>query len=310
MQTILGAGGAIATELAKALTVYTKDIRLVSRHPVKVNDTDTLLAADLTDHTAVEKSVMGSEVVYLTAGLPYNTKVWQQTWPLIMSNVIDACVASGSRLVFFDNIYMYDASSLDPLTEDHAIHPCSKKGVVRAAIVEMLWEATRSRGLVALIARSADFYGPGVKGVSVLIETVFNPLSKNSKANWLADDTKKHSCTYTPDAGKGTALLGNTLDAFGQTWHLPTAKSPPTGQQWVALAAKSLGVPAKHRVISKTLVKLMGIFMPVMRESVEMLYQYDRDYVFNSDKFERRFSFVPTSYESGVKEIAATGFSK
>ncbi|WP_220101230.1 hypothetical protein [Chitinophaga oryzae] len=50
MQTILGANGQIAEELAKELKrKYTSDIRLVSRHPRKVNDTDTLLAANLLD---------------------------------------------------------------------------------------------------------------------------------------------------------------------------------------------------------------------------------------------------------------------
>jgi len=43
MQTILGAGGAIGTELAKALTKYTNKIRLVSRNPKKVNPGDELL---------------------------------------------------------------------------------------------------------------------------------------------------------------------------------------------------------------------------------------------------------------------------
>ena len=49
MQTILGAGGPIGIELAKALTAYTSKIRLVNRNPVKVNETDQLLAADLSD---------------------------------------------------------------------------------------------------------------------------------------------------------------------------------------------------------------------------------------------------------------------
>jgi nucleoside-diphosphate-sugar epimerase len=309
MQTILGAGGAIGRELALALTAYTKNIQLVSRHPAKINGNDILLPADLTDAAAVKNAVKGSETVYLTAGLPYNTKIWQQNWPLIMQNVIDACVDAGSRLVFFDNIYMYDGSRLDNITETHAIRPCSKKGMVRAAIAEMIWTATASRGLEALIARSADFYGPGVKNVSVLIETVFNPLSKGSKANWLVNDNYRHSYTYTPDAAKATALLGNTPEAFGQVWHLPTAKDPLTGRQWVALVAAAMQVKPAHRVISKTMVKLMGIFMPVMRESVEMLYQYDKDYVFNSNKFEQYFSFTPTPYREGMQEIIRKDYS-
>ncbi|MGB5273724.1 MAG: NAD-dependent dehydratase, partial [Flavobacteriaceae bacterium] len=61
-QTILGAGGAIGMELAKALTRYTTDIRLVSRNPKKVNPTDELLPADLLDAEAVRLAVKGSSI--------------------------------------------------------------------------------------------------------------------------------------------------------------------------------------------------------------------------------------------------------
>jgi len=310
MQTILGAGGAIGTELAKALTVYTKDIRLVSRNPKKVNETDTLFAGDLTKDIEVKNAVKGSEVVYLTAGLPYNTKFWQSTWPVIMRNVINACIENKSRLVFFDNIYMYDGKDLSPITETTAINPPSRKGKVRAEIVKMIWDAVQNQGLVALIARAADFYGPSVKNVSVLTETVIKPLSEGKTANWLVGDQFKHSYTYTIDAGKATALLGNSLDAFGETWHLPTAKDPWTGKEWIEVIAGELGVKPRYRTVSKTMVKLIGIFVPVMRESHEMLYQYDKDYVFNSDKFESRFSFKPTPYIAGIKEIVSVDYKK
>ena len=42
MQTILGSGGAIGLPLAKELKSFTSQIRLVSRNPKKVNDTDEL----------------------------------------------------------------------------------------------------------------------------------------------------------------------------------------------------------------------------------------------------------------------------
>ena len=80
MQTILGAGGSIGRELAKELTRYSTRIRLVSRHPQKINDTDEIMPADLLDATAADNAVQGSEVVYLVAGLQYRTKTWQQQW--------------------------------------------------------------------------------------------------------------------------------------------------------------------------------------------------------------------------------------
>ena len=303
MQTILGSGGVIGIELAKALPEYTTKIRLVSRNPQKINETDELFKADLTRHQEVMKAVEGSEIVYLTVGLPYNTKIWQQTWPVIMKNVIGACIAHQAKLVFFDNIYMYAPDKLDPITEELPINPKSKKGTIRAGLVHMIWAAVEKEGLNAVIARAADFYGPSIKDVSILTEVVFSPLSKGKKASWMGSPKFKHSFTYTPDAGKATALLGNSPEAYGETWHLPTAPNPFTGEEWVKTIAGEFGVKPRFQVASKPIVRIMGLFQPVMRELYEMLYQYDRDYVFSSDKFEKKFGMKPTPYMEGIKEI-------
>ena len=307
MQTILGSGGAIGVELAKALTTYTNNIRLVSRDPQKVNDTDQLFTADITKPNEVLKAVEGSEVVYLTAGFTYNLKVWQNTWPAVMKNVINACKHHNAKLVFFDNIYMYDQNHLNPITEEALINPPSKKGKVRAQIAKMLHEEIKAGNLKALIARCADFYGPNIKNTSMLTETVFNNLSKEKKANWLGSVKFKHSFTYTPDAGKATALLGNTDDAYGEVWHLPTAPNPFTGEEWIKNIAKEMGVEPKFQAAPKLLVKVIGLFVPIMKEMVEMIYQYDRDYVFDSSKFDERFEFTPTPYLDGIKNIVNSG---
>ena len=116
-------------------------------------------------------------------------------------------------------------------------------------------------------------------------------------------DEHKHSFTFTPDAGKATALLGNTENAYGQIWHLPTATQPMTGKEWIEKIASKLNVKPKYRTVSKLMVRFIGIFVPAMRESVEMLYQYNRDYVFDSSKFEKEFAVKPTTYEKGIELI-------
>ena len=226
-----------------------------------------------------------------------------------MENVLKACKASNSKLVFFDNIYMYDPDTVGSMTETNPVAPRSKKGKIRARIAQMVLDAANQGKVETLIARSADFYGPGIKDISLLTETVFKPLSEGKKANCLGRVDRKHSFTYTPDAGKATALLGNTPDAYGQVWHVPTAPNPPTMKEMIQLISKELGVTPKYRVAGKAMVRLIGLFVPVMREMVEMLYQYDQDYVFVSDKFEQRFGVKPTSYEEGVKQIAALDYS-
>lgn len=309
MQTILGSGGPIGIELAKSLKSYPDQIRLVSRNPKKVNDTDELFPADLTKAEELRKAIAGSRIVYVTVGFPYNAKIWAEQWPNFIKNVIDACIMEKAKLVFFDNIYMYDPAHLDGMTEQTPIKPVSKKGTVRAQIAQLIMNAVGSGKLTALIARSADFYGPSIANTSMLTEMVFKPLSKGKKANWMASAAFKHSFTYTPDAGRATALLGNTDDAYNQVWHLPTAKNPMTGKEWIEAVGKEMGKPAKIQLASRTLVKIMGVFVPVMREMPEMMYQYDRDYDFNSDKFMNRFDFEVTPYSEGIKTIVETDYA-
>ncbi|MDL5514197.1 NAD(P)H-binding protein [Arenibacter sp. M-2] len=308
MQTILGAGGAIGIELAKALTEYTSKIRLVSRNPKKVNKSDQLVSADLLDRSKVFEAIQGSSIVYVTVGFPYNLKFWQQHWPKFIKNVIDACIEYNCKLVFFDNIYMYDANFLDGMNEETPINPPSKKGKIRTEVAAMIMDKVKEGRLEALIARSADFYGPSIKYSSMLTEMVFKPLSNGKKANWLSSVNFKHSFTYTPDAGRATALLGNSAKAYNQVWHLPTAKNPYTGREWITIIASEMGIKPRFQVASRLMLKIMGLFVSLMRELPEMMYQYDRDYVFNSDKFDRHFDFRTTPYLEGIKEIIKSDY--
>src|SRR5690606_8835988 len=180
MQTILGSTGVIGTELAKSLTQYTDKIRLVSRNPKRVNPADQLVIADLTNPQQVLSAVEGSKVVYLTAGLQYKIGVWQNQWPLIMSNVISACKAHKAKLVFFDNVYAYGLVK-GWMKEDTLINPASKKGEVRALIAQMIMSEVDKGQLDAIIVRAADFYGPNTP-LSFVTVTVFDNFKKGKKA--------------------------------------------------------------------------------------------------------------------------------
>ncbi|MDQ3277766.1 MAG: NAD-dependent epimerase/dehydratase family protein [Bacteroidota bacterium] len=307
MQVILGGGGAIGTVLAKALKSYTPNIRIVSRTPEKVDEDNETVAADLTNETAVHKAVGGADVVYLVAGLPYKLAVWQQQWPVVMQNVINACKAHSAKLVFFDNVYLYDASSVRHLTESAPVNPPSQKGKVRAAIAQQVMNEVAKGRLTAMIVRAADFYGPGISN-SVLQETVYKPFANGKRAVWMGDRTKIHSFTYTPDAARATALLGNTPDAYNQVWHLPTSNEKLTGNDWIALFAETMQVKRKAMTIPKAMIRVMGFFNPTMKEMVEMLYQNNQDYFFDSTKFKTRFpDFKVTPYKEGVQEVVAAG---
>jgi nucleoside-diphosphate-sugar epimerase len=199
---------------------------------------------------------------------------------------------------------MYNPEKLNPMTEETEVRPSSKKGKVRAEIAQMILDETAAGNIKALIARAADFYGPGINN-SVLNEMTFKNFKAGKKANWFSSLDKKHNFTYTPDAAKATALLGNTGEAYGQVWHLPTAEAY-TGKQWIEMIATEMGVQPKVQVAPKFLVSVMGLFNSIMKEFVEMLYQYDRDYVFDSSKFETKFKMKPTPVKEAIKEVAKT----
>ena len=123
MQTILGANGQIAEELAKELyRNYTTDIRLVSRNPKKINYSDQLFSANLLEAKATDKAVEGSEIAYLTVGLPMNSQMWTEQFPVMMKNVIEACKKQRCKLVFFDqclNVCVHRSLQCVDLDQQH-----------------------------------------------------------------------------------------------------------------------------------------------------------------------------------------------
>lgn len=302
MQTILGSTGTIGNELAKILPQYTDKIRLVSRNPKKINENDELVSADLLNAEETMKAVEGSDIVYLTLGMKYDINVWQTQWPKLMRNVLDACKKNNSKFLFFDNIYIYGKVN-GWITEDSPIKPDSEKGKVRAELHKMIMNEVEQGNMKAIIARAADFYGPNTPLGFVNI-LVFENFAKEKKAQWMIDVNKKHTFTYTPDAGKGTAILGNTESAYNQVWHLPTNKNVLTGKELIDLAAKAFGVKPEYTVLKKWMLQLVGLFVKEIKENNEMLYQNNSDYLFDSTKFEKTFNFQPTSYEEGIIETA------
>lgn len=303
MQTILGASGQIGQELALSLKRdFTDDIRLVSRNPRKVNETDQLHRADLLDATETMRAVEGSDIVYLTAGLPMDTRLWVGQWPVIMRNVIDACATQGARLVFFDNTYMYPQTA-EPQTESTRFQPNGDKGRVRAAIASDLLTALEQKRLTAMICRAPEFYGPG-RTQSITNSAILEPLRSGRSARvFLRDDTLR-SLIFTPDASRAMALLGNTPDAYGQTWHLPCDDHRLTYRQLIVLAAGIFGTEPRYTVLRAWQLRLAGLFNKTVKDAAELLPRYAVDNIFVSDKFKARFpDFEVTAFPDGLAAL-------
>ncbi|MGK4188955.1 NAD-dependent epimerase/dehydratase family protein [Rothia koreensis] len=303
MQTILGAGGPIAEELARQLHQhFTQDIRLVSRHPDKVNPTDELFRADLTDPEATDRAVEGSDVVYLTVGLPMDSALWEQKFPTMMRNTIEAVKRHGARLVFFDNTYMYPGTPT-PQTESIPFRPNGRKGRVRAELATMLLREMDAGTVTALIGRAPEFYGPG-KTKSLTNSLVFDRIRTGKLPLVPVSSSTHRSLIWTPDASRALALLGNTPDAYGQTWHLPIDQNRLTYRELIRIAAESTGRSAAFAVLPRWAFAVGRRFSAAMAETQELLPRYRDDNVFVTSKFAERFpDFEVTPYRKGVRHL-------
>jgi hypothetical protein len=71
----------------------------------------------------------------------------------------------------------------------------------------------------------------------------------------------------------------------------------------VRLAYEIKNMPDKGiQALGKTGVRILGLFIPVLREVIEMMYQYENDYIFDSSKASKFLNEQATSYRVGLSE--------
>ncbi|GAA1089190.1 NAD-dependent epimerase/dehydratase family protein [Pseudonocardia alni] len=303
MQTILGANGQIGAELTRYLHDHvTEDIRVVSRRPARIHDTDEPVVANLMDADATADAVQGSEIAYLTVGLPIDSALWEQQFPVMMANVIAACQKHGTKLVFFDNTYMYPRTS-QVQSEDTPFQPAGRKATVRAAMATMLLREMDAGTIEAVICRAPEFYGPG-KTQSLTNSAVFDRIRRGKRPVVPVSAHTERSLIWTPDASRAMGLIGNTPDAYGQTWHLPTDPDRLTYEQMIGIASDVVGHRIGYTTVREPVFRLGGLFNRSVKEASELLPRYRVDNVFDSSKFTTRFpEFSVTTYREGITAI-------
>ena len=153
-----------------------------------------------------------------------------------------------------------------------------------------------------LIGRSADFIGH--TDLSFISELVFKRMAAGKAAQWMLSPDLLHNYTYVKDAGKALAMLATHAESFGQVWHLPSDSNYINGRRLVEISAEVLQVPNKVKPIPKFMLAALGLFIPVIKESMEMLYQLENPYLFSSSKFDAHFGLITTPIEKVIHQTA------
>lgn len=269
---VLGAGP-VGRAVVAALVARGIEPVVVTRSGAAVPGAVTL-AADVTDPDQASTALAGADVVFQCAQPAYHR--WPQEFPALQAGIVDAAAAAGALLVVAENLYGYGPHD-GPLTEDLPLAATTRKGRVRAAMWEALDAAHRAGRLRVVAGRASDFFGPGVEG-SAVGDRFFGPLVEGKAAEAAGDPDRLHSYTYVPDFGEALVRLSETPAAWGRAWHVPNAPTVTTralAEQAAALA----GAEGRVRTFTRWQVRLVGLFVPAVREMVEMLYEFEQDFV-------------------------------
>jgi nucleoside-diphosphate-sugar epimerase len=263
--------------------------------------------ADMFDTPTMQSIIAGADSVVCCA-VPYYTR-WSQEFPAFTDALIRLMEKSDALLVFCDNVYAYgpEAKQMNEMTP---LLSMGQKGIVRKKSQEQLESAHAKKQLRLTIGKAADFIGPGVDYPHY--EKMFQAILAGKRPMIIGDGKSLHSVSYIKDVGRGLATLATTAGAEGQVWHLPVA--PPMTErkhitilQQLALSQNSSKTPPKAGVscLNATMLMLLGLFIPDVRELREVYYQHSQDFIVDCSKFEKQFGWSATPLETAFSETLA-----
>jgi nucleoside-diphosphate-sugar epimerase len=272
-------------------------IRMVNRggrasvpHGVEV------VGGDATDEAFAREASEGASVVYFALNPPYDK--WPELFPPLQAGVLEGAASTGAKLIAMENLYMYGPTDGRPITEDLPHAPNTRKGMVRARMSEELMEAHKSGRVRVAIGRASDYFGPRVL-VAAGGEQVFGRAVRGKSAQVAGDPDQPHTYSYAPDVGGGLAILGEREEALGQAWHLPSPETFTT-RQFVETIFEEVGKPASIQAAPKILLRAMGLFNPGIRETIEMLYEFEEPFVVDHSRFEQAFGEHATPLKEAI----------
>ncbi len=296
--------GPVGQAVARELVQRGETVKMVNRSgrkPEGVPDGVTIVAGDVSDVNAAKGLAQGATHVYQCTNPPYDK--WPELFPALQANTLEAAADAGAKFIVMDNVYMYGDTNGRPITEDLPYNAHTKKGKVRAQMAKDVLAAHQSGKVRAAIARASDFYGPGVRD-SAAGDRMFGFAVEGKAASAAGNLDAKHSYTYMDDIGRALVILGERDEALGRAWHVPNAEATTT-RQFIHLIFDALGQPARASAVSRLMMRMAGLFIPGARESVEMFYEFEKDFVVDGSKFTRAFGLQAMPHHEGIKHTVA-----
>jgi nucleoside-diphosphate-sugar epimerase len=290
--------GPVGKATARALIELGQRVRMVNRsgHAADLPAEVEVVKGDAYDPAFTTEVTRGAAAVYQCAQPEYHE--WVTKFLPLQAAILEGAAANGAKLVVMENLYMYGDTDGQPICESLPYRAHTRKGKVRAQMAEALLAAHRAGTVRIAIGRASDFIGPEY---DVMGEQVFYPALAGKAANALGDMDQPHSFTYIPDVGRALAILGTRDEALGRAWHIPSPEAL-TQRDLLQRIYAAAGQPFKARAASRWMVWLLGRFIPPVRETYEMMYEWEKPFIVDSSDFERTFGMKATPWETIIRE--------
>jgi nucleoside-diphosphate-sugar epimerase len=288
--------GPVGKATMRELVKQGRRVRMVNRSgKADVPAGVEVVSADAFNPASAREAANGAAVVYQCAQPAYHD--WVTKFPALQGSILEAAAAHGAKFIVCDNLYMYGDPNGQVIKEDSPYKAHTRKGRVRQAMAEAVMAAHKGGKVRAAIGRASDFIGPEY---DVMADLVFYPALKGEAANLIGNTDVPHTFTYIPDFGKVLATLGLHDEALGQVWFTPSPEAI-TQRELVSRIYRAAGHEPKMRAAGKLILSAMGLFNSSMRETVEMLYEWEKPFVIDSSKFQRAFGIAPTSIDEAIQ---------
>ncbi len=304
LHLVLGAGQ-IGPLVAQRLLARGLRVRIARRSaaPSRLAGVETV-TLDVRDPAAVAKAAEGAAVVYHCVNPLYHQ--WPELLLPMTRGIVEGTARARARLVALDNLYMYgDTACMNEATK---VAPVSKKGALRAEAARAMLEADARGDLAVAIGRAADFFGPGATNTGAFGDRFFARVLAGKSGECLGDPDMPHAYSYTPDVADGLVALGTRpLPAGGHArgvWMLPVQPAEST-RAVIGRFAAALGRPIGVSTVPGWLLRAMGLFSPMIREVVEMTYQFRQPFVVDDAKIRAAFGLAPTPWDEAIGATAA-----
>lgn len=300
---LLGAAGAVGISIAAALRAQGTPYRVTGRSDERLRrefGSDPLAeikAWNLDDGLSMRQALAGIDTAIYLIGVNY----WQfELHPVLMRKVIERAQAAGvKRMLLIGTLYPYGRAQTNPVAEDHPRLPHTYKGRMRKEQEDILFAAHAAGKMQVSELRLPDFYGPGVD--KSFLWNAFVAAKNGSRAQLVGPIDTPHQFVFVPDVGPIVLQLLNSEGAWGQAWNF-AGSGTSTQRELVQKSFGAAGRPAKMIVAGKTMLRLMGLFNPLMREMVEMHYLQTSPVLLDDSRLVKLLGGVTrTSYDEGIR---------